>query len=47
MGQKPEHDMKRTNRKSQTRNTHIDRKCRAVIREAIAKREYRAAMMGA
>lgn len=39
--------MKRTNRKTTNRNTHTDRKCRAAIREAISKRDYRAAMMGA
>ncbi len=33
--------MKRTNRKTVTRNTHTDRKCRAAIREAIARRELR------
>ena len=33
--------MKRTNRKATTRNTHTDRKCRAAIREAIARRELR------
>lgn len=33
--------MKRTTRKATSRNTHTDRKCRAAIREAIARRELR------
>ena len=33
--------MKRTARKATSRNTHTDRKCRAAIREAIARRELR------
>ena len=39
--------MNRSKRHTTPRNTHTDRKCRAAIREAIAKRDYRAAMMGA
>ena len=29
------------NRKQAPRNTHTDRKCRAAIRDRIARREYR------